>query len=98
MRITDEGNKLVQSLEFAQELRTFLADLHKEGCPEEQGDAYALSLIAWAACGHDVRRPPNGQEIIDLSNFIESNVSAVNALADKCLENLVKVDTGDIIH
>jgi hypothetical protein len=99
MKITDEGSKLVQSLEFAEELRTFLVDLHEKGVPEERGTAYATALIAWAATGHkDMKRKPTGHELIDLENFVLSNVSAIDALAAKCLGNLVKADTGAVVH
>jgi hypothetical protein len=98
MKITDEGSELVQSLEFAQGLRMLLDLFHINGRAEEEGIACAVTAIAWAASGQPMNSQPTGQELIDLENFVNSNASTINALAGKCLDNLVKVDTGAIVH
>ncbi len=98
MKITEAGKQLVESRKFALELREFLSEFHSEGMSEEQGRATAISLIAWAASGHDVNHPPASEELLELAVFVDSNASQVNALADKCLDNLVDNDTDGTVH
>jgi hypothetical protein len=98
MKITDSGKKLVESVPFALQIRECLAQLTGKESSEEHGNATAVSLIAWAASGHDLNQPPKGHEVIDLAHFIYSNVPEINALVNKCLENLVEYDTNGTVN
>jgi hypothetical protein len=99
MEITDAGKQRVSSLEFALEMRKYLAELHANGTSEELGKGQIISIIAWALVGHDTSRPPQSTEdLLELKNFVNSHVEEINAAATACIEGLAKHDCGDTIH
>ena len=99
LQITEKGKQVVASLEFAEEIRNFLAEQHADGVPDEQGIAVAVTLIAWALTGHDINRPPKtDDELAALAIFCESHAAEINAAGGACLATLVKNDCGPTIH
>jgi len=98
MEITAVGRRLVESREFALRLRK-IAARHQKQIPGNAGLSMFVGLICWAATGHDIARPPRSQaERRELAEFARKHTAQLNKLADKCLENLVKHDTGGKVH
>jgi hypothetical protein len=99
MQITKNGKQVVASLEFAENIREFLAKLHADGVPDDVGIAAAVSLIAWALTGHDINRPPETDDELEaLANFCDSHVAEVNAAGGVCLATLYKNDCSPTVH
>ena len=94
MEFTIEGKQHVQSLEFARKIRPVVSSVRTE----ELGTALALSMIAWAATGHNEDIPPTKEEAIELGQFANSHVSELNAFAGVGLKLLVDYDCGTAVH
>jgi hypothetical protein len=99
MQITEAGKRFVASREFALELRSFLAEVHRDHPSEEHGRAVAISVIAWVLAGRDWNTSPqSAEEALELATFVNENAPEINAIAGKCLENLVDHDCGDTVQ
>jgi hypothetical protein len=97
MQITEKGKQVVASLEFAHEIRRFLAEQHATGVTDELGIAAAVSLIAWVLTGHN-RPPKTDDELAALAIFCDSHVAEIEAAGDVILTMLCKIDCGPIVH
>jgi len=99
MQITEKGKQVATSLEFAQQMKTFLAELHAEGVPEKVGTAAGVSLIAWVLTGHDIDRPPQtDDELAALAIFCDSHAKEIEAAGGAIITTLCNVDCGPTIH
>jgi hypothetical protein len=99
MQITEKGKQVVASLEFAHELRRFLAERHAAGVTDELGIAAAVSLIAWVLTGHEINRPPKtDDDLTALAMFCDSHVAEIEATGGVILTRLCEIDCGPIVH
>jgi hypothetical protein len=99
MNITESGKRLVESEQFALELREFVENLKAEGMPEDQGKATIISYVAWALAGRDVNHPPSsGEEALELGAFVREHASEIDAFVAKCLQTLVDNDCGSAVN
>jgi hypothetical protein len=92
MQITDDGWRLVTSLEFALELKKAVMDYQADN-DDGLGGPYAFTLMAWAVTGHDINEPPrNDDELTELAAFIMTHRPAIQAVEEACLKHLAKHD------
>lgn len=80
MEFTTEGKEVVKSTEFRAYLINRLVELHKSGTSDEMGIAEAVSIIGWAATGHDWTKPPHGNEAIQLVLFVHNHAKEIDDL------------------
>ena len=92
LQITDEGWRLVTSLEFALVIKEAVT-AHQADSDDGLGGPMAWTLMAWTMTGHDINEPPRGDdELSELAAFVLTHRPQLQAAEDACLKHLAEHD------
>ena len=88
MEFTDEGLKLVKTVEFAQMVDDYLSPWRERKVPESDLTKLLAAVIGWAATGHAVQEPPAGRQSYEMAAFILSHAGEIDDLCGQVGGNI----------
>ena len=93
MEFSEEGLKLVKSLQFAQMVEDYLSPWRKQGVSDLTLTELLAALVCWAATGHTISEPPAGRQSYEFTAFALSHVTEIDNLVANVGEKLFGLRT-----
>ena len=96
MQITKSSRRRVESKEF---VIPFGEAFSKFANGTTGKDRYVImcTMLAWAAVGGNLKKPPDAMDSVDLNKFIVSHWAELQELSEKYLENMQSLDADGLL-
>jgi hypothetical protein len=93
MEFTEEGLRLVKTMEFAQMVDGYLSPWREQGVSESGLTKLLAAVVAWAAAGQAINKPPIGRQSYELTAFTLSHLTDIDNLSSHVIENILGLRT-----
>jgi hypothetical protein len=93
MEFTEKGLQLVKTLEFARMVDDYFLPWREQRFSESDLTRLLVAIVAWAATGQAVGKPPTGRQSYELTAFTISHLEEIENLSSDVLEKIVGLRT-----
>jgi hypothetical protein len=89
MEFTKEGLELVKTSSFAKTAHDYLSPWREQKASDTEIANLVTSIVAWAATGHDVSKPPVDKQSYELTAFALGHLKEITDLQDVVARNML---------
>jgi hypothetical protein len=97
MQITKSGRRRVESKEFVIPFGEAFAKFANGTTDAKERHVIMHTVLAWAAIGGNLKKPPDVIDSVDLNKFIISHWAELQELSEKYLENMQSLDADGLL-